>query len=434
MKLRDYFLLGLSKGLGLKLSWVNKLFYETVDGPLEGYELEPYFEDDKMFFKMDGEIIQLSDYKPNRSPLHFREPFELNKGDILNYNESETIVTTYGNIYCNHLCLVLPFGDLFKFTPGVFDPTTIEKAALGIALDDPEDLDPENPVMADKPNIYIWQYLMFCDHALFLCGFSDGYVTTTTAKSILGSPKRNQIRDKWLKDNADRLNSPEAVAELSKILKDLDDEYLGDDESKGYYKTSGKAARARRKMHYFFGGESPFGDGSEVDLIPKSLEEGLDVEKLPTMNSAARAGAYNRGAETALGGVATKVMYRMAGTIRIAEDDCKSLVGIPVRVEDSNYRDLIGNYQVVNTELININEANVKDLIGKTIYLRSPITCKTEGKNICKICAGDKLAINPAGIPAAVASMGGVLMLIFMKAMHTNEIETRKWDFNKYLN
>lgn len=435
MKLRDYFMLGLNEGLGKKLYWVNKLFFELHgEDKLFGYNLEPFFKDNKMFFTKDGETIELEDYVPGRSPLHFREKFILNKGEILNYNKDTPLETTFGNVYCNYLCLVLPFGDLFPFIDGIFSPSKIEKQIVNILQDDPKDLDYDNPVKAEAPNVYVWQYLMFCDHALFLNGFSDGYVTTTTEKSMLGSPDRNKIRDKWLKENPEKLNTPEGVAELAKLLKDLDDAYMEGDESLGYYTSSKKAAGARRKMHYFFGGEDPFGDGSKVTLIPKSLEEGLDVEKVPVMNSAARAGSYNRGAETALGGVATKVMYRMAGTIRITEDDCNSSVGVPTVINDSNVGNFIGNSFIRQNKTIKITEDNFKELIGQTVEIRSPIGCKTEAKNICKVCAGDKLAVNPSGIPAAVASMGGTLMMIFMKAMHTNEIAVAPWDFNKHLN
>lgn len=435
MKLRDYFMLGLKEGLGKKLYWVNKLFFELHgEDKLFGYNLEPFFKDNKMFFIKDGETIELEDYVPGRSPLHFREKFILNKGEILNYNKDTPLETTYGNVYCNYLCLVLPFGDLFPFMDGVFSPAKIEKQIVDILIDDPKDLDYKNPVKAEAPNVYVWQYLMFCDHALFLNGFSDGYVTTTTERSMLGSPDRNKIRDKWLKENEHRLHEPEAVAELSKLLKDLDDEYMEGDESLGYYQSSRKAAAARRKMHYFFGGEDPFGDGTKVTLIPKSLEEGLEVDKIPVMNSAARAGSYNRGAETSLGGVATKVMYRMAGTIRITEDNCNSLVGVPTLINEFNVNDFIGNSYVDGRSVVKIDSNNAESLIGKTILIRSPITCKTEAKNICKVCAGDNLSQNPAGIPAAVASMGGTLMMIFMKSMHTNEISVKPWDFNKHLN
>lgn len=433
--LRDYFLLGLKAGLGKKLYWMNKLFYEIHGADkLYGYALEPYFKDDKMFFNKDGLEIELTDYKPNQSPLHFRDEFILLKGEIENYKGDEPLVTTYGNVFVNYLCLVLPFGDLYEFQTGVFDFNKIEKQLTQRLMDDPDDLDYNKPEMAEQPNHYVWQHQLFCDHALFTVGFSDGYVTTTTERSILGSPNRNKVRDQWLKENSHRLNSPEAVAELSKLLKDLDDEYMAGDESLGYYKASSKASKARRKMHYFFGGEDPFGDGTNIEMIPKSLEEGVDIDKIPVMNSTARAGSYNRGAETALGGVATKVMYRMAGTIRIVEDDCKSPVGVPTLINSNNVNGFMGNYYLENGITKPVAEQSPEGLLGKTLLIRSPITCRTEGKNLCKICAGDNLAVNPDGIPAAVASMGGVMMMIFMKAMHSNEISVRPWDFERNLN
>lgn len=434
MLMRDYFLLGLNNGMGKKLYWMNSLFFELLNAKVTGYELEPIFEDNKMFFSYKGEKVQIEDYVPNRAPLHFRDKFVLKPGDMENYTGKTEAITTYGNVYCNHLCLVLPFGSLFEFKFGLFKPQQYENEIMDLVIDDPDDLDEDSPYKAEGGKVYVWQYLLFCDHALSMTSFADGLITTTTAKSMVGSSKRDAVRGKWLKDNKARLTDPAAVAELSDLMKALDDEHLAGDASLGYFESEKKLVGARRKSYYFFGGESPFGDGSKVDLIPRSLEEGYDVEKIPTMNSAARAGSYDRGTQTALGGSATKTMYRMAGTIKIVTDDCGSTVGVPCTVAKDNAEDLVGYSQIINGVSSKITKDTINTLIGKTITLRSPVTCKAEAKNICKVCAGDKLAINPAGIPAAVASMGGVLMLIFMKGMHTNDINTKRWNPDKYLN
>ncbi|MFO5979439.1 hypothetical protein ACLBSL_32665, partial [Klebsiella pneumoniae] len=76
----------------------------------------------------------------------------------------------------------------------------------------------------------------------------------------------------------------------------------------------------RKKVFGMFGGEAPFQDGTSVEYIGKSLEEGIDTDHMPVMNNSLRYGSYNRGAQTALGGESTKTNYRMVGTVRITLD------------------------------------------------------------------------------------------------------------------
>lgn len=433
MTLRDYFLLGLSLGLGKKIYWMNRLFFDLTNDVKFNYPLEPYLEDERMYFNhTDGTKVEITDYVHGRTPLHFRDSFILEPNDLENYRATEAKETTYGNVYANWLCLVLPFGDHFPFKFGTFDAVEYEQLIVAKMQDDPTDRE----LVIEPGNIYVWQYLMFTDHVLALTAFADGLVTTTTIKSLQAHPDRRKIRDEWLVKNKHRLTDPAATAELAEIMQKLDNEWLKGDASAGYYKVEKKVSGSRRKQHYFFGAEAPFSDGSKVDLIPKSLEEGIDIDKIPTMNSAARAGSFDRGGQTALGGSATKTMYRMAGTIHINSDDCGTHLGLPTAITNINAKDLIDYAYVVNDspEFRYITADNIDSLIGKTLNIRSPVLCKSDGKNVCKVCVGKRLSENPSGIPAAVASMGGVLMLIFMKGMHSNDINTRPWDFNRYLN
>lgn len=445
MLLRDFFLLGLKAGMGRKRAWMNLIFNVVYESNLrKPLKYQPFFENDTMFFYMPdtNEKVFIEDYVPGRAPAHFRDKFVLKAGELLNYKEGPDLVTTYGNVFCNQMCLIETVGDAFPFQTGIFPAAKLGGEILANAVDDREDGDVTTP-HPEPGKFYIWQYVKFCEHCLVLPGYADGLVTSTTRQSLRGNPEWFAVREKWVQDNKDRLSDPAAVAELNVIADRMDDEYLKDDESFAYYKSKSKLAGCRRKLHYLFGGESPFSDGTTVELITKSLEEGLDMNKLPVMNNSLRFGSYNRGSQTALGGESTKTIYRMVGTIRIVEPDCGTWLGTPVLVTKWNAPGFIGYSYILDGKSVLITKDTIDSLMGTKISIRGPMTCKTgrdrekgtvgTGRNICATCAGTDLAENPHAVPAATAGVGGRFLSVFMSKMHSSTLKTVKWDMQRRL-
>lgn len=440
MKTRDYFMQGVAVGLHLKRQWMNCLFniVYNINAYEEHYDYRLYQDEQGMFFWLPGnnEKVYLEEWKEGEALLHFRDPITIETGEIANYQEPGPLTTTYGNVFVNHLCLVIPFGQIFPFQKGMFDLKRIEKGILERMIDDPKDND-DPDLKAPDGKIYVRQYLKFAEHILTLPAYSDGVVTPTTPKSLTASPERNKVRDKWIADNQSRLTDPAAVAELGALLKKVDDEYLAGDESEEFYRSKKKLEGARKKVHYMFGAESAFSDGTKVELIAKSLEEGIDMDKLPVMFNSLRAGSYNRGKQTALGGESTKTIYRMVGTARIAEHDCGTHIGVPVKLEPFIAKDLVGYGMVRNGKTTILTLELLHQLMGQTIEVRGPFSCKTgrdldkgilgKGKNICAVCAGAALAENPNGIPAAAAGVGGRFLSLFLAKMHATVLRTVLW-------
>lgn len=442
MQIRDYFMLGLNNGLHMKRQWMNILFsiVYNINEYEHHYNYRPYKDDQGLFYFVPGTNNQkeyIDGYVEGVAPLHFRDAITIAPGDIANYKGPKPAVTTYGNVFVNHLCSVIPFGDIFDFQFGLFDLKKLESGILKRMVDDPPDNnDPD--IRAPDGKIYVSQYVKFAEHVLTLPAYSDGVVTATTAKSLTASPERNRVRDKWIADNPDRLTDPAAIAELSALLKEVDDAYLKGDDSEEFYKSKKKLEGARKKVHYMFGAESAFSDGTKVELIAKSLEEGIDMDKLPVMFNSLRAGSYNRGKQTALGGESTKTIYRMVGTARIVEQDCNTHMGVPVFLMPFIAKELIGYGMVENGKTTLLTSDILQARMGTLIDVRGPMTCKSgrdidkgilgKGKNICAVCAGEALAENPNGIPAAAAGVGGRFLSLFLAKMHATVLRTVEWD------
>jgi len=439
MDKRDYFLWALKQGACKKRAWVNSMFAVTEPPNDERVLGRWYWNEKGQRVARDAdtgdEFVINTKRKADQPLCDFREAFVLQPGDLPNYQGDGPLTTTYGNVFVNYLLLVLPFGDLFPFQTGHFSVKKIEEEILERLIDNPEDDD----WVSHAPNgkLYVRQYLQFSEYALSLVAYASMSVVSVTPKALQSNPKARKRRQELLEENKDKLTDPIVAAKIGKEMEALDREWLEGDAAYDFYEAKGKKGfgAVRNKLFYLFGSESAFTDGSAVTLITKSLEEGIDPEKLPEMINGLRYGSYSRGSQTQLGGESTKTIYRMVGTIRIEEDDCGTSLGIPVRIKEENAKGMIDFWVIDGKQSVLLTKDNIESYIGKDLLLRSPVTCKTEGRNVCKRCVGEALAELPDGIPAAAASIGGIFLNTLMKIMHSaGSVSTKHWDHRKRLN
>jgi hypothetical protein len=182
------------------------------------------------------------------------------------------------------------------------------------------------------------------------------------------------------------------------------------------------------------GAESGLGDGVEVDLIQNSLSEGWDITKFPAMNNSLRAGSFNRGAETMLGGEAVKWLLRASSNMTVTQEDCGARLGLEILVDNDSIHKLPG-FSVVTQdghEKISDLEAAGK-YMGKKILLRSSMFCKLEKTDYCAVCVGEKLALSPTALSAAIAEYGNIFLLLFMKKMHGSALQVARMNYKTAL-
>jgi len=464
MNKRDYFIKALQANAFKKREWLNAAFSVVRPATEEQWQRGasyPYrlkqVEAGMAFVdpEQGNELTLIEGFTVNEPLLRFKEGITLAPREIENYTGQGSLLTTYGNCLVNQLVLVLPFGDHIPFVKGYFNIAKVEDFIAETMIDDPEqDVDPTregvsyriaNPPPPGK--IYVSQYLEFCDNAFFLKALATANVASVTPKSLVHHPDRDKVRAaEMAKYSPEELTDPAVIASIGNVLEELDRSWLKDDPSEQYYKSKDKklVGAVRKRMHYMFGGEAPFGDGTSVVFISKSLQEGLDTDNMVVMNNATRYGSYSRGNQTQLGGETTKTIYRMLGTVRILEEDCKTTVGIPTAVSSALVQGLVGLWQILpNGESELITRENVESLVGRVIRVRGPMTCKTgrnvtegiagKGKHICQRCAGVALSEQPGGMAAAAAGVGGRFLNLFLKKMHGGTLKTTQWDFNKHL-
>lgn len=436
MKKRDFFLEALAHEAYRHKAWVFNMFTQTrpserevnsVPYLLHRGETHYYFYGDHPISEAATENTIIDDLEVNETPFSFKETLRLKAGEIPNLKED--ITTTYGNLLFNYIALIYPFGDKINYVNGKIDIKKIEKEIERRLVTDPGYRKAGDFTTSDP--ITVSEYLDFTDALLSLEGFSQLVVPSASEKALQTHPDVKKRRAELIEKYKDQLHDPAIVAKIEKELIALDKEWIKGDLAEGFYQTSeGKSyGIVRKKMFLMHGREAPF--DTDPTFVKNALTEGWDLDALPAMVNSLREGSYKRGAETQLGGVASKTINRMFQNTRITQDDCGSVLGMDVTVDAKTARQYLGFYYIERGKAVRITEENVDGLIGKTLTLRSPMFCKTPRANYCKTCMGDAISQNPTGLASLAHAVGSKMMDLSMQAAHGKELKTTPFDMKR---
>lgn len=374
----------------------------------------------------------IKDYEPitdeqgKNIPIHeavfkFNETVTVFGEHVPNLKEAN-IVTTYGKLLANYILLIYPFNDKLPYINDEFKIGKIEEMIKEKLVDK------YSPDYEDPTKIKIEEYKEFVKAVGQLEGFATLCVPTVTEKALTTNPKTKEVIAELKEKYKGQLNDPLIIAKIDAEVEKLDREWLKGDPSERFFIKDKPYQVTRKKMYGVYGGEAGLGDGSTMDFIDKPLTEGIDVEKLPAMINSLRSGSYDRGTQTALGGVAVKQFFRVFQNSNIVEKDCGSTIGIFRDVRKDNVKRFIGFYHLVNKKSIFITEDIAKTLIGQRIEMRSPATCKTPQTDFCETCMGESNSRNKQGLGAAASDVGSNFMYMFLQSMHGKSLKIEKLD------
>jgi hypothetical protein len=370
-----------------------------------------------------NELSIIEDAKPGEPIYSMKEVVTVHKGEIPNLDED--IETTYGRILFNYTALINPFGTKLKYINKRISPSQVEELILPLLLDNPEkDTDRNNK------NIYIDEYINFCNSMFYLAGFTQLCVPAATPKTLVAPPGINELKERLLKENEGHLHDPTTIAKIDAELVKYDREYMKGDLGEGFLIDDKSYNIVRKKLFGMLGAEPGLEDTNDLELTKNSLSQGWDINSFPAMNNVLRAGSFNRGAETQKGGESVKWLLRASSNINITVDDCGTRLGNIIRVNADNVKSLIGFSIVIKEGSLLIDTKETADkYIGKTVMLRSPMFCKLDKTDYCKTCVGVNLANNPTGASVAISNYGSVLLYVMMSAVHGSELTLAKMDY-----
>jgi hypothetical protein len=431
MKKRDFFLAACKAEEYRRAAWVTSAFAIVQEDP-EAWKKDAYayriVQTPAGHFFVDPadltQLIKIEDAKAGAPIFDRKEAVELKKGDLPNLHEDCT--SKYGILLTNWTLLVYAFGTKLAFINGEIQANKIEEQIAHRLKNTPK----EGEARDDK-FIYVDEYLRFANGAFYLADFANLFVPAGSKKVMTVSPDIVKLRAKLINENKDRLHDPAVVAAIDAELVKADKEWLKGDDAE-HFLLSGKSYNIiRKKLFLQMGAEMGLDESQSVDYIPRSLAEGWDISKFPAMNNTLRAGSFNRGAQTMLGGESVKWLLRASSNMAVTADDCGSKLGNIVAVEDK--KKWVGFSLVSEKGPIKLTDENIGTYMGKQVMVRSPMFCKLPKTDFCKVCVGDRLATNPTALSAAIAKYGSDFMLIFMAAAHAKALLLNTMDYRKVI-
>ena len=419
-----YFKLATKAGLYAKRQWVISAFSVVQEAP-DAYTKDPYHyrlvHTPAGVLYLDEDLktlVKIDDATAGSALFYMRETIELNPGDYPNVKTK--IRTTFGNCLFNLCSIIYSFGDKIDFVTGKVDVGKLEKQIASRLKDTPKDNEPRDPKY-----LYVDEYLKFANSFLYLTEFNTLCTIALTPKAITQAPGTIELRNKLISENKDKLDDPLVVAKIESELLKHDSEYLKGDPSEDFLISKKARSIARRKLFLDYGADVGLVNTTKVDFVQKSLSEGWQVEKMPTMINALRAGSFNRGHETQLGGETVKWQYRSSANINTIDTDCGSRLGVAITVNKNNAYKLVGMRVITSnsTALVETKE-DAESYLGKRLMVRSPQYCKQPNDDICRYCIGERLGTNPSAAATAVAAVGSTMVTSSLKAFHASGVKT----------
>jgi hypothetical protein len=351
------------------------------------------------------------------APFHPFDQFLLTPGMIDNYLVGEPIVTDVGKFLVNHVLFADIVKDLVPYQNKKLSPGKTDNFIANLLI--------ENKIGREEYTRYVNQgYWLLENGTIFVGAFTKR--SLTTGDEVLA--KKKELFAKY----KDQMNDPTVLAKIESELIAMDKAYIKGDSSEIFFEACGGKSygEARKKMFLLFGMSNTI-DGQGFEFTPNSLEDGWEPQYLATGANEVRRGSYGRGIETAKGGAESKFILRTFQETGIKEDDCLDNRGMSISLTENNIDQYLERF-LVSGDLI--TEENKGKYIGKTVKLRSPMTCKTKN-GFCFKCCGNifkKINLKAIGMQTLLATAS--FTDISMAAMHQSSVKvTEIKDINEFV-
>lgn len=435
MQNNEYYLKALQNGCYELRDWVLSCFsvtdypiYEntTNDNLYHMQLVKRESEVDRLYWynkDYPDELVELTDYVPGTSLFRYTDRIVLNRNDLMNVNRD--IATNYGNCLFNCIALIYPFGDKIPFMTGKIKGKKIEMLVASNLHDTPAEGEGR-----DYDKFYVDELIKHADAVTSLEGFSFTCVPTTSAETMVANPKITKRRDELLNIHKNELDKEAVIAEIQEELAAMDKASFKNDRAEGFYLSDKAYDVVRMKKFTMLGLIGGFG-GEKPRLVTSSLSEGWQKEALPEMIDDIRSGSYSRGKSTAIAGAGVKLIYNAFQTVTITDDDCGQTAGMTWTINDDNYGMFNGRWMITKDGLVELTDTVTRELINKSIVVRTPMLCKLTPPSFCAKCAGKSISMLPNSVHITASNISSIYMNDTMKSMHGKSLKTKRYDIFK---
>lgn len=429
----DYVKLACKEGIYTNKPWWMSMFSMIYEEKSD-IEKEPRFsrlyrDDEGHYFFNGKEFEKIEDADPKSPLFDTSDVMDIDPDDIPNLSKS--VKTTVGNFLANWVMIIYTVGNVI---PYINSPRSLRSLGNEIAANLIDDPDQEDNKVPPEGKYYVYQLKKLYKVEGLLTSCSRVLTASATPKNILPPEGIEKYKEKLIKEYGDSLKDPIVYTEFENKLKEFDAEYMKDDPSYNRLVSGKFKNKARTKMFLAFGSETG-PDGNPTPPVINSLGEGLptDPKSIVSLFNSSRAGSYNRGKLTVLGGLAAKITLRSSDNIKVVDGDCGTKV-YQERVLRGRYRDkYIGRNIVDKGKVVLLTSDNIDQYAGKKVKLRSAKTCKAPKSTRCEVCMGTGLSKRTRGIPLGITELSGPIISYNMAAMHGRVKRTIKTDLRDAL-
>lgn len=437
MDIDTYFIKALQAEAFRWPEWIREVFgvtEQTRDNFIKNQFAYRVFRQGEVFFFSNpdegGQLTVLSKAVAGKALIDYTSPITLTP-EMGIPGVNKPITTSYGNVLVNYVCILFPFrGNIgFQAPEKSYYPSYIESLYVDKCLDDPPEGEPKDP-----KKIYVSDHVQYMQGVRFLEQQSAILVPTVSRKTMTCSPEMIKRKKELFEQYKDQLDDPAILARISEELQAIDKAWMKDDIGRDVLINKKDFSVIRREYYGFSGGNQGFG-GETIPGIKNSLSEGWDIDSFPDYNNALRVASYDRGFQTAMAGSDYKDIIRATSNSQVVKGDCGSKLGYPQKVTEENAKNFFGLTLIDDKAgLVKVTKDNVNTYMGKVVRFRSPMYCnQQEGDDICEICAGDRLSLNPTALSGAMALIASLFQNIYMQAAHGKALETTEYSMRDSL-
>ena len=254
------------------------------------------------------------------------------------------------------------------------------------------------------------QFNAYIDRRDNLGYWLNGMLVHTISQKMSKPLKAIEVKKAQLLKKYEKEIEAKNIAVMTDIEKELIEyakDLLGDDPGMELYHSGGLNFKNNFKNNSIIKGPVMNNLTGEYDFIQNSYMDGIEIKDIPSHANSILAGQYPASIATKDAGYMGKKLLALLQQTEIddPETDCRTKNLIPITVTDKNKKDLIYSYFDSGGQLEVLTRENINSYVGKTIMMRSPMSCITS--KICSICAGQlfyKLGVKHAGLFATQVS------------------------------
>jgi len=356
------------------------------------------------------------------------DELEINKNELSIVVKDRTI-TTVGRYLAN----LFLFGNTNLRDKVPYYNKPINKGEMGKIFTDVSILLKENKIDGDTYIDFINRLHWF---SFSITSFIAYTLDLSTAVPLESVKKR---KEELFKEHSKKIenNDQKIVSVIEKELIDLAKKELDEKDSNGLkvYDSGATGSFANNyKNTVIMRGSMAKSDEitnvSAMTISKDNLSDGISLNQFHSYCDISTTASFSRAVGTAAGGYLVKQFNSSFSHLNCNEEkgsDCGTKFAFKVKITDKNAGQFYLRYALFNKNLVLLDNENLKDAIGKTLEIRSPLFCKDS--KICNMCIGDlyqNLGISRLGnLPS---KLGSAHLNKALKAFHDLSIKLSKLD------